>query len=212
MSENSSIEELELQEVEEYLNIAFANGFSKGTANVSPHDMKKLAPLLKHYGKMAHPFRACVKDNRKRFGTRTEEYCAVLKDLIKGTTSWRSTERKKHLSDEELSEFHIHWEDYPDNYIDEFLENLSQLTEEDVKLMLSNDDNDYEGRNMIEELEMASGDVAWSQAGSWNDIRAKLEANLNDHSAYGMDYWVSDVNESEALVFGKGKDYSVVPF
>ena len=211
MSENSSTESLELQEIEEYLNIAFSNGFSKGTANVSPHDMKKLSPLLKHYGKMAHPFRACVKDNRKRFGPLTEKYCAVLKDLIKGTTSWRSTERKKHLSDEELAEFHLCWEDYPDNYIDDFLQNLSELTDEDVKLMLSDKDNILEDDEMTE-VELAAGDVAWSQEGSWNDIRAKLEATLNDHSAYGMDYWVSDVNGSEALVCEKGTDYYVVPF
>ena len=211
MSENSSTEELELQEIEDYLTVAFANGFSKGTANVSPHDMKKLAPLLKHYGKMAHPFRACVRDNRKRFGPLTEKYCAVLKDLIKGTTKWRSTERKKHLSDEELSEFHLFWEDYPDNYIDEFLESLAELTDKDVKLMLSEKDNMLEDDEMTE-VELAAGDVAWSQEGSWNDIRAKLEANLNDHSAYGMDYWVSDVNGSEALVCEKGTDYYVVPF
>lgn len=208
MSENSSTQELELQEIEEYLNIAFSNGFSKGTANVSPHDMKKLAPLIKHYGKMAHPFRACVRDNRKRFGPLTEKYCAVLKDLIKGTTSWRSTERKKHLSDEELGEFVLHWEDYPDNYIDEFVESLSNLTEEDVKLLLS--DNEEEG---MTEVELAAGDVAWSGGGSWNDIRSQLEAQLNDQSQYGgMDYWVVDVKGSEALVCEKGTDYYVVPF
>jgi len=209
MSENISTEELDLQEIEEYLNVAFSNGFSKGTANVSPHDMKKLAPLLKHYGKMAHPFRACVRDNRKRFGPLTEKYCAVLKDLIKGTTSWRSTERKKNLSEVEMNEFVLHWEDYPDNYIDEFVESLANLTEEDVKLLLSNDDNE---ENMTE-VDLAAGDVAWSSDGGWNDIRSQLENELNDQSQMGgMDYWVVDVKGNEALVCEKGSDYYVVPF
>jgi hypothetical protein len=62
---------------------------SRGTANVSASDMKKLAPLLKHYRGKAHPFSTCVRDNRKRFGPLTEKYCAVLKDLIEGDTNWR---------------------------------------------------------------------------------------------------------------------------
>lgn len=69
-------------------------GFSRGTANVSPADMKKLKGLLSHYRKKPHPFRSCVRDNRKRFGPRTEAMCAVLKDLIKGTTSWRGKGKK----------------------------------------------------------------------------------------------------------------------
>lgn len=31
----------------------------------------------------------CVRDNRKRFGPRAEAVCAVLKDIIRGTTKWR---------------------------------------------------------------------------------------------------------------------------
>jgi hypothetical protein len=208
MSENSSIETLELQEETEilgYLNIAFSNGFSKGTANVSPADMKKLSPLLRHYGKMEHPFAACVRDNRKRFGKATEKYCAVLKDLIKGTTKWRSTERKKNLSDEELGEFILHWEDYPDNYIDEFVEFLSQLTEEDVKLMLSENDNDYEGQNMLEVLS------ANAFAG-FNQLKQKVEVALNEDSVAGMDRWVEDISDSQALVCEKGTEYYAVNY
>ena len=63
---------------------------SKGTADVTPSDRKKLAPLLRHYKRMAHPFTQCVKDNTKRFGLeRAKAYCAVLKDLNEGTTKWR---------------------------------------------------------------------------------------------------------------------------
>lgn len=69
--------------------------FSKpGTADVTPSDRKKLAGLLKHYGKMAHPFSVCKRDQIKH--GLTEEHanrrCAVIKDLIRGTTKWRNRE------------------------------------------------------------------------------------------------------------------------
>jgi hypothetical protein len=38
-----------------------------------------------------------VRDNRKRFGPRTEQVCAVVKDMAMGTTKWRKG-GKKHLS------------------------------------------------------------------------------------------------------------------
>ncbi len=209
MSQNSSIETLELQEESDilsYLNIAFSNGFSKGTANVSPADMKKLAPLIRHYGKMAHPFTACVKDNRKRFGTATEKYCAVLKDLIKGSTDWRGKEKKTNLSDDELNEFILHWEDYPDNYIDEFVEFLSQLTEEDVKLMLSDNDDDInEGKNMVEVL-------AANVFAGLNKLKKQAEVALNESAIAGMDRWVEDINDSQILVCEGGSEYFAVDY
>lgn len=208
MSENSSIT-LEESQIQDYLDIAFSNGFSKGTANVSPHDMVKLRGLLKYYAKKPHPFRACVKDNRKRFGPRTEAVCAVLKDLIRGTTKWRSTERHKNLSEEELSEFILHYEDFAEGQIDEFVNWASNLTDEDVNMIITS----HEEEDMKEEtVEFAAGDIAWTSDGSWNDIRAQLETQLNDHTQYGMDYWVVDVNNGSALVCEKGSDYYVVPF
>jgi hypothetical protein len=73
--------------------------------DVTPADKKKLSGILKHYAKMQHPFTACVRDNTKRFGReRAERVCAVLKDIIRGTTMWRSTERKKNLSESTLNE------------------------------------------------------------------------------------------------------------
>lgn len=55
-----------------------------------PHARYKLRYLLRYYAKQSHPFRACVKDNMKRFGPgKTEAYCATLKDIIRGTTKWR---------------------------------------------------------------------------------------------------------------------------
>lgn len=122
--------ELTDAQIDEYLTVALANGFSKGTANVSPDDMKKLRPLLRHYAKKAHPFRACVRDNRKRFGPRTNAVCAVLKDLIKGTTKWRSSERKKNLSQDD--DFLAFTATIPD----EFYVWLSEVDEDEIALWM----------------------------------------------------------------------------
>ena len=60
-----------------------------------PEARHKLKGLLKHYAKKTHPFRACVRDNMKRFGPgRTEAICATLKDIIRGTTKWRGHKDK----------------------------------------------------------------------------------------------------------------------
>ena len=57
---------------------------------VSPEAKHKLRGILKHYAKERHPFTACVRDNTKRFGKdRAERICAVVKDIIWGTTKWR---------------------------------------------------------------------------------------------------------------------------
>jgi hypothetical protein len=57
---------------------------------VGPEARRKLKGLLKFYAKKPHPFTACVRDNTKRFGKeRAEKVCAVLKDIIRGTTKWR---------------------------------------------------------------------------------------------------------------------------
>lgn len=57
---------------------------------VTPKEKKQLHGLLKYYANKKHPFEACVRDNTKRFGKdRAERICAVLKDIIRGTTKWR---------------------------------------------------------------------------------------------------------------------------
>lgn len=61
---------------------------------VTPQNREKMKGLLAHYAKKPHPFAACVRDNRKRFGPRTEAVCAVVKDLIRGTTHWRGKGNK----------------------------------------------------------------------------------------------------------------------
>lgn len=64
---------------------------------IPPEHRKKINSIVKYYRKKPHPFRACVRDNRKRFGPRTEQVCAVVKDMALGTTKWRKG-GKKHLS------------------------------------------------------------------------------------------------------------------
>jgi hypothetical protein len=68
-----------------------------GTANVSPADKKKLSPLLKHYAKKAHPFTTCVRDQVKHGlgADHAKRRCAVLKDIIRGTTKWRGKAGRK---------------------------------------------------------------------------------------------------------------------
>jgi len=203
--------ELEDEDLQEYLEIALSNGFSKGTANVSPNDMRRLKGLLKHYAKKKHPFTSCVRDNTKRFGPeRAKKVCAVLKDLIRGTTKWRSTERKKGLSDEEKAEFIL--SDYPedDNYIEEFIDWATNLDEETVNIILTQDNED----NNVTDVELNVGDVAWTGEGSYNSVRRQIEAELNEPMdvGYGSSYWVEDIKKDEALVCHGGKDYYVIPF
>jgi hypothetical protein len=58
--------------------------------HVGPAARKKLSGLMRYYAKKPHPFTSCVEDNTKRFGVaRAKKVCAVLKDLIEGTTKWR---------------------------------------------------------------------------------------------------------------------------
>jgi hypothetical protein len=66
---------------------------------VGPHQRHQLRGLLRYYAKQAHPFRACVKDNTKRFGPgQVEKVCATLKDIIRGTTHWRGHPELDHGS------------------------------------------------------------------------------------------------------------------
>jgi hypothetical protein len=69
--------------------VGAAPGISEADT-VGPDARHKLKGILQHYAKDPHPFTACVADNMKRFGPgRTERVCAVLKDIIRGTTKWR---------------------------------------------------------------------------------------------------------------------------
>lgn len=72
------------------------NGIMLSNADrVGPEARHKLKGLLRYYAKKQHPFTACVNDNRKRFGDRAEGVCAVLKDIIRGTTKWRGKDNPR---------------------------------------------------------------------------------------------------------------------
>lgn len=213
-----TMDEATERDFDEYLEVvgfAVSGGFSKGTANVSPRDVKKLKPLLRYYAKKAHPFTACVRDNRKRFGARTEEYCAVLKDLIVGNTKWRGKGKKytpKNLSEEnfDANEFltEIGIEKIPEG----FLEYLDQLTDEDIALMTNS--------IISENADFATGDVVWKPERSFDYIRRQLQEALNESYAKsssgmaepGYSYWVEDIQDGQALVCHSGSDYYIVPF
>lgn len=119
--------ELTEEEMDEYLSVSLAN-FQR----VTPGERKKLKGLMAHYAKKPHPFTSCVRDNTKRFGKdRAERICAVLKDLIKGTTKWRGEERKKHLSENTMKElFEIDVDDSFYHYIEE-------LSEEEIEEIMT---------------------------------------------------------------------------
>ncbi len=207
------------QDIDDYLDVVYF-AMSKGTANVSPSDKKKLRPLLRHYAKMKHPFTACVRDNRKRFGAHTEEYCAVLKDLIVGNTKWRGKGKKytpKNLAESfpDLNIFLTDVLEFENEVPEDFLEYLDQLTDEDIASIT--------GGSIAQKSEFAEGDVVWDYSKSMDHIRREVEGALNEAHANeyagmegdispGMQYWVEDIQPGQALVCHNYKDYYVVPF
>jgi hypothetical protein len=67
-----------------------------------------LRNLIAFYMKKPHPFRACVRDNTKRFGKeRAERVCATLKDLGRGTTKWRRGGGKKISKAEDIPDWFV---------------------------------------------------------------------------------------------------------
>lgn len=98
---------------------------------VGPHARYKLRNLLKYYAKKPHPFRACYKDNVKRFGPRgAAQVCATLKDIIRGTTKWRKGGRK-HMSDEGLGDAVVVDFDMPE-IDDETMELIEMITDDEL--------------------------------------------------------------------------------
>jgi len=98
---------------------------------VSPHAREKLKYLLAYYAKKKRPFRACVKDNMKRFGPgRTEAICATLKDLMLGTTKWRRGRQSGVAASDSFS----------DNYVinDEVADLLLSISDDDLEALVFN--------------------------------------------------------------------------
>ena len=114
--------------IEEQLEVLLA------ARTVGPEARRKLAGLLKYYSKKKQPFRACVKDNMKRFGPgRTEAVCATLKDLMMGTTKWRNNKRFAGS------------DNFSDNYVitDEVADLLLTISNEDLEDIIMNTPNTH---------------------------------------------------------------------
>lgn len=100
--------------------------------NVGPAARSRLRNLIAYYAKKKHPFRACVRDNMKRFGPgRTERVCATLKDIMVGNTRWRG---KKGVAGSD---------NYSDNYVinDEVADLLLSISDEELENLVFNASN-----------------------------------------------------------------------
>lgn len=83
--------------------------------DISRNQGKQFGPLknlIAYYMKKKHPFTACVRDNRKRFGPRAENVCAALKDIGMQTTHWRNSNKiakADDIHDEDFGEAIVIW-------------------------------------------------------------------------------------------------------
>lgn len=153
----TSLVDLSEGELDSYLGVCLS------AKDVTPADKKKLSGLLKHYAKMKHPFTACVRDNTKRFGReRAERICAVLKDIIRGTTKWRSTERKKHLSEATLNEL------FQIDIDDAFVHYLSELEVDETGAIVDYDESADE--QLLAEMFFDGGDVSEEGGLVWKTV------------------------------------------
>lgn len=153
---------LEEEDLDEYVSVCLAN-FQR----VTPRERKKLSGLMKFYAKKPHPFRSCVRDNTKRFGKdRAERVCAVLKDLIKGTTKWRGSERKKkaHMSEQQINEFALELDDTDLQY-------LLEWSEEEVKAdELGEEFGNQDQRQLLAEMYLAEGPSEEADGLIWKTV------------------------------------------
>lgn len=84
------IERLAVEELDKRLDLLLAHGADRFQAvTADPRKMGYLRFLLRHYAKQPHPWKACFKDNFKRFGPKTAGLCGVLKDTIRQNPMWR---------------------------------------------------------------------------------------------------------------------------
>lgn len=109
---------------------------------VGPKARHQLRGLLKYYAKKPHPFRACVRDNTKRFGPGgAKRICATLKDLIRGQKKWRG---KNNPKDRGVAPWILASEQAADEYeiseeLGEFLMGLPEEAYEEVTRILWQD-------------------------------------------------------------------------
>ncbi len=189
--------ELELtdQQLDEYIDLALSNATAVG-----PKARKQLHGLLRYYAKKKHPFTACVRDNTKRFGKeRAERVCAVLKDIIRGTTKWRGKNNPKDKGVTKAAmaeEFALDLDETTQLYLDEELQDM-----------------------VIPEVALSEGDIVWKPEEGFDNLRRSVQEALNDdyktesgETVGYSEYWVEDIASDKALVCYKGSDYYVVPF
>lgn len=80
-------------ELDRRIDLLLSN-YQRVTAN--PRSMGYLRFLLRHYAKDPHPWRACYRDNFKRFGPKTAALCGVLKDTLRQSSAWRGHPESDH--------------------------------------------------------------------------------------------------------------------
>lgn len=114
--------------IDQSLEVVFSNA-----DRVGPTQRHQLRGLLRYYAKKDKPFTACVHDNTKRFGPgRVEKVCAVLKDIIRGTTHWRGHPELDHGSSGAVAAS----DERPPQISDDTAEVLLSLGEEKVFEMI----------------------------------------------------------------------------
>lgn len=72
--------------------------------DVGPHARKKLKGILDKYRKSAHPFSECKRDQMSNGLSEdlANKRCATLKDIIRGTKSWRKGPKRMNASESHL--------------------------------------------------------------------------------------------------------------
>lgn len=132
---------------------SFAKVLGPPGTDIARNQAAKRGPLknlISFYMKKRHPFRACVRDNTKRFGPDgANRVCATLKDLGMNTTHWRHGNNKnlKKASLEEIGDT------LPAELVQAMEDNwyASGLTDEDATLAL-NMALETEDRNLLQKL------------------------------------------------------------
>jgi len=198
----------------EYLSVCLSNA-----DRVGPEARHKLHGLLRYYAKKPHPFTACVHDNRKRFGPNAERVCAVLKDIIRGTTKWRGHNNPRDhgvspaaLSEEQKNEFIL---DIPED-VQEFIDELDDayvdalMSQMDLAADLDWIDGKTSVNSIKRQIEMVlnqEGDQVAAESADGMD-------ELDTSEDYGMEYWVLDLDAEmdDAYVCYKGNQYFDIPF
>lgn len=179
--------------------------------NVGPEAREKLKGLLKYYASKPHPFRACVRDNRKRFGPGTERVCATIKDMIRGTTKWRGNEKKDKGSEgisnlSESLELALDTEEYDEDLVAA----LAKLTDDELETLFNiakkinkDEEEDSDGEDDYRDTELAEanyriGSPVEGSCGECTHFQSsRCTLHVGDVKEYGL---CDDFSDSHILV------------